>query len=265
MSSNRVAEEFDEISAVYDSTREPLETTTVDRMAETLQGWGVRRVLEVGVGTGRIAAPLTDRGLEVVGVDASRGMLGRARAKGLLRLVRGNAYRLPIRSATVDGTLFVHVLHLLDDPAGALTEGCRVARFGAVALVRPLAEEPTDEGPRLDPRKIVLDELEHQGVDVPPRARGGPRTAERQLLVDLPPDRLVTVQEGKVTERLDRDLALFERRASRWTLKVAPEKLARAVEVARVAIGDQTRSYRRVRALALWERPPAAPRSVPGH
>lgn len=38
-------------------------------------------LLELGVGTGRLALPLADRGLTVVGVDASAAMLDRLRAK----------------------------------------------------------------------------------------------------------------------------------------------------------------------------------------
>ncbi len=42
---------------------------------------GGHRVLELGVGTGRIAIPLAASGLQVVGLDASLAMLGRCRAK----------------------------------------------------------------------------------------------------------------------------------------------------------------------------------------
>lgn len=42
---------------------------------------GSTKVLELGVGTGRLAIPLAERGLDVTGVDASRAMLDRLRAK----------------------------------------------------------------------------------------------------------------------------------------------------------------------------------------
>lgn len=50
-------------------------TTTLARLAAG------RPVLELGVGTGRLAIPLAEQGLEVVGVDASAAMLDRMRAK----------------------------------------------------------------------------------------------------------------------------------------------------------------------------------------
>jgi SAM-dependent methyltransferase len=39
------------------------------------------RALELGVGTGRVAIPLTERGVEVVGIDASERMLAQLRTK----------------------------------------------------------------------------------------------------------------------------------------------------------------------------------------
>ena len=51
---------------------------TVDRLAE-LAGGGP--VLELGIGTGRVALPLVRRGIEVHGVDASDAMVARLRAK----------------------------------------------------------------------------------------------------------------------------------------------------------------------------------------
>lgn len=51
---------------------------TVDRLERLAAG---ARVLELGVGTGRLAIPLAARGLTVVGLDASGEMLGALRAK----------------------------------------------------------------------------------------------------------------------------------------------------------------------------------------
>lgn len=64
----------------------------VDR-AGTRSAGGPPRLLELGVGTGRLALPLAEAGLEVVGVDASNKMLDRLRAKPgaeALSLARGD-------------------------------------------------------------------------------------------------------------------------------------------------------------------------------
>lgn len=62
---------------------------------------GAGPVLELGVGTGRLAAPLLARGRAVVGLDASAAMLTRCRQRGLeaagLRLVRADMAALPFR------------------------------------------------------------------------------------------------------------------------------------------------------------------------
>ncbi|MFK4273854.1 SAM-dependent methyltransferase, partial [Streptomyces milbemycinicus] len=51
---------------------------TVDRLAE-LAGGGA--ALEFAIGTGRVAVPLAGRGVPVTGIELSRPMLDRLRAK----------------------------------------------------------------------------------------------------------------------------------------------------------------------------------------
>lgn len=53
-------------------------TPTVDRLA-ALAGDG--RALELAIGTGRVAIPLRERGVEVVGIELSRPMIARLREK----------------------------------------------------------------------------------------------------------------------------------------------------------------------------------------
>ncbi len=263
MISSQTVAQFDAISEVYDATREPLDGPQLAAIAARLRGWGIADLLEVGVGTGRVAGPIGSEGFRVTGVDASRGMLARARAKGVPRLVRGSAYRLPFADRSVDAALFVHVLHLLDAPVAALAEACRVSRVGATALVRPpTAAEPFARPEEERPRRLVIDLLRRDGVEIPARAEGGPPRAERRLVTDHPPDRMETVSDVEVTEPLAEELVMFERRASRWTLEVPPEKMARAVAAARAIVGTRTHTYRRVLAVALWEHPPA-PRAPP--
>lgn len=261
MPTRAVAQAFDQISPVYDSTRDQLDAGTLETIATRLREKGVRSILEVGVGTGRVALPLVRRGFEVTGIDVSSGMLAVARSKGLSRLVRGSAYRLPFRDREFDTALFVHVLHLLDDVPTALNESSRVARLGAMGLVHPEtphSPEPA-EGADQTPRRIFFEQLAKEGY--PPRGRGGgPRAKERELLRDLPPESLEVVSDREVTEPLARRLDMFEHRASRHTLDIPPDVLRRAAAAARAALGDRTVTYRRVEALATWSRAPYPPR-----
>lgn len=248
---------FDEVSRVYDATREPLDPSVLDRIVLCLQHWRIRSLLEIGVGTGRVAAPLSAWGFELTGVDSSLNMMRKAREKHLERLVRGIAESLPFRDASFDGALFAHVLHVLEDPRLAIREACRVARFGALALVEPARTGGPDlfERPEEDPRRLVYEYLREEGIEIPRRA-GGPRLRERALLAEIPPDQLEVVSDTTVTEPLARPLAVLAARGSRWILHVPPEILERAVARARREIGDRTVTYRRVRALARWTRPP---------
>jgi len=258
MPTHEVAEAFDQISVVYDSTRDPLDPATLYAIAARLHAKGIRTVLEVGVGTGRIAAPLVGHGFDVTGLDASLGMLEVAHSKGLTRLVRGNAYRMPFGDLAFDTTLFVHVLHLLDHAALALREAVRVGRQGATALVHPAVTGPTDplDSSEHEPRRLVYGYLARAGYRVPGPA-GGPRTRERALLGEFPPDDLTIIGDRMVTEPLAKRVDMLARRGSRHTLEVPTDVLERAVAAARAEIGDRTITYRRVEALATWSTAPA--------
>lgn len=257
-----VAAQFDQISLVYDDTRDPLDAATLGAMAERLRAARIQRILDVGVGTGRVSRPLLELGFDVTGADASAGMLSVARRKGLPRLVRASAYRLPFRDRTFDATLLVHVLHLLDRVPDALNEGVRVSRHGVKALVspgRPRAEEADRTYP--DPRRLLAEYLEREGYPTP-GGFGGPRVRERKLLEEFPPDELVVVGDHEVTELLGRRLDMLERRGSRHTLNIPPEVLHRAADAVRAEIGDRTVTYRQVESLATWSGGPYRQSSV---
>ena len=92
-----VAERYDDGSSEMFSA-EVLEPT-VDLLAELARGG---RALELGIGTGRVALPLAERGVEVRGIDLSQAMVAKLREKP------GGA-RIPVAtgdfaSTRVDGT-----------------------------------------------------------------------------------------------------------------------------------------------------------------
>ncbi|MGH8898620.1 MAG: class I SAM-dependent DNA methyltransferase [Egibacteraceae bacterium] len=75
------AEYGDQWAAVYDRIpmRSQAETDEAVEALARLAGGG--RVLELGIGTGRLALPLAARGLDVHGIDASEAMVAQLRAK----------------------------------------------------------------------------------------------------------------------------------------------------------------------------------------
>ena len=259
MAADQVTRDFDTLSSVYDQTREPLDPSTIQGLQAYLAEHHWSRVLEVGVGTGRVAVPLVDRGVKVVGVDASRGMLGRAAAKGLPYLVRGDAYCLPFPDSAFDAVLFVHVLHILDRPSLGLREGARVGRNGVLAILNLPAkkEQGADPPPEEEPRRIVREVLTEAGY--PDLLRAGPRAKEQKILRTYPPTELRVLSSREVTEPLSKRLDLIEKRAYRHVLRLPPDVLARAVASARERVGTRTVTYRRTEAVAWWKGPPGSP------
>lgn len=145
---------FDRAAHLYDETRgfPPGIGEQVAEAASDLIGHAAR-VLEVGIGTGRIARPLLARGVNVVGVDLSPKMMRRlleSLPPGAPRppLARADAAWLPFADARFDAVLSVHVFHLIAHWRAALHEVRRMLRPGGVFLTgydwRP-PESPGDQ------------------------------------------------------------------------------------------------------------------------
>ena len=95
------------------------------------------RVLEVGIGTGRIALPLVPHVRDVFGVDLSTKMLARLLAKRTDQRVytaNGDALHLPFATHTFDAVVAVHVFHLIVEWQDVLHEIARVLRPEGVLL-----------------------------------------------------------------------------------------------------------------------------------
>jgi SAM-dependent methyltransferase len=91
----------DAFADVYDSWYRDLPGTErcVEHLARAASG---RPLLELGVGTGRLALPLARRGVEIVGLDSSKAMLDRLGAKlegESIRLVCADMAAPPLRPA----------------------------------------------------------------------------------------------------------------------------------------------------------------------
>jgi ubiquinone/menaquinone biosynthesis C-methylase UbiE len=126
---------FDMIVDIYDETR-GLPTDTMNEIIDVLdKEIGDGKVLDLGVGTARFAHPLHIKGNYVAGVDISHSMLGRARSKGLNRLVIGDACNLPFKESTFDFVISVHLLHLVDDSSRVLREIKRVGKGRLISVL----------------------------------------------------------------------------------------------------------------------------------
>ena len=119
---------FDRVATIYDATRGLAPRAMARVLGVLVDELHGKRVLEVGVGTGRYAVPLQKSGIRVVGVDISRSMVEFGLAKGLRDVVFADGAHLPFRRHAFDVATTNHVLHLVADWRDVLTEIARVTR-----------------------------------------------------------------------------------------------------------------------------------------
>jgi SAM-dependent methyltransferase len=136
---------FDRIADSYDETRGGLERGRAAAAALHRLLPPAGPLLEVGVGTGLVAAGLTELGRHPVGVDLSRPMLDRAAARIPGRVAVGDAERLPVRTGSVAGAYLVHVLHLVGDIPRTLAEVLRVLRPDGRMVTTVFPDGPFDD------------------------------------------------------------------------------------------------------------------------
>jgi SAM-dependent methyltransferase len=148
------------VAAAYDDSAEEMfqpdvVAATADFLAE-LAGDG--RALELGIGTGRIAVPLAERGVPVHGIDMSRAMVARLRGKP-----GGDAIGVTIgdfATTRVDGTFRLAYL-VFNTIANLTTQAAQVACFrNAAAHLEPggcfVIEVGVPELRRLPPGQNVV-------------------------------------------------------------------------------------------------------------
>jgi len=206
---------FDRIAHCYDETR-AIPPAACAAVVAAIAGVLRRRashpfLLEIGVGTGRIAVPLADAGVDLVGVDIAPAMLARLRARRPdLPVLRAAAAELPFRPGTFDAVLFVHVLHLLSDANAALRAARRVTRPGGVLLYGQEEFPNAPLRPVIAMMRTLVAEL--AGVDLDPRS---PRERAR---------------EAFAADAREAGVELEEIVAARWTVEMVARRLIASVE-----------------------------------
>lgn len=233
---------FDRAAGYYDETRSlspRASRAQANLLASELRAGAA--CLEIGVGTGRIALPLHERGVALVGVDLSRPMLDVLiqKAGGAIPfpLALADATALPFRDARFGAAVASHVLHLVSDVEEALDELLRVVRPGGRILLdlggggggtmgewwrdgRRIFREaagldPRPEGPELRPR-----------VDARLRSRG----AVPKELEPVSEVRRITPEEG---------ICHLERGLYSYTWGATDEQRRRGAEALRAAVKER--------------------------
>lgn len=230
--SRRVPERipFDRVADVYDATR-GLPPRVLARatgvLSELLQG---RRVLEVGVGTGRYAVPLQKSGIRLIGVDIAPKMVARGLEKGMRDVVFADGATLPFRDGSFGAATTNHVLHLVADWRNVLREIRRVLRTEGFyfSVIERERRRALSERYRDIARGLGYAELD-------------PGVHERDFPDRTPPERVLYAGHHEEAIRADEVLdTIFARRLYAFLWKVPDELHAKVMRAMRQEFGGKT-------------------------
>jgi predicted TPR repeat methyltransferase len=117
-----------------------------------------QRLLDLGIGSGLSAAPITKAGLQVVGMDFSEAMLDLCRVKGIaaeLKLHDLQATPWPFPAETFDHLVCCGVFHFMADLETIFEEAERVLRGnGIFAFTTKAAQRTNSHGQKYDQQTV---------------------------------------------------------------------------------------------------------------
>ena len=149
----------------------PLES--VEEFCGYLEDNGLKRVLDLGAGGGRLALLMARKGFQVVALDVSdaaqTALERKARRSGLdLTLVRHEMSSLPFIDGYFDGLVCTNVLHhgRMVEVRGAFAEAMRVLRRGGAALLVVVSDRDSrfGSGRRVERGTYVFTSGEEKGI-----------------------------------------------------------------------------------------------------
>ena len=226
---------FDQAVSYYDQTRtDP--AWVMDAVAESIMReaylTNASSVLEIGIGTGRIALPLLKHGLPVFGVDLSLAMMGELQKKISGRSARvafcqADANALPFAEAAFDAAYAVHVYHLVANWQYALGQALRVLKPHGALLISYHQRRPDSPNRRL--RQELVKRVAPFGIET---RRPGAQSSEElkteleKLVDDL---RIVHVATWAETSTLAEVLDQLEARIFSETWAIPPGIMAQVM------------------------------------
>lgn len=125
---DRLAGRYDTVVRLFDSSYGRVR----ERLDRDLPPGG--RMLEIAAGTGQFTVDLASRAEHLVATDISPEMVARLRKRVVQAGVQGvecrvmSAYELDAKDGSFDGVFCANALHVMDDPAQALSEFRRVLK-----------------------------------------------------------------------------------------------------------------------------------------
>jgi ubiquinone/menaquinone biosynthesis C-methylase UbiE len=235
--------EYDSMADEYDATRESATQAEVDALAKSLEG--CRTVLDVGVGTGRFAKPLSEIGFEVTGMDVSRRMLAKAREKGLERLLLGDAYKLPFRDKSFDAAIIIHVLHVVVDWATVMQDLGRVTKGHVMSILRVPQRAAT-------PPPAIGSPVPGLNAGYPVRTQHRMWQNELELKARVPPLKLERIRDETITIPVADALRSMQAKRAMGAQIIPPEVKQQMLERIIAMAGVQSVQRRVVEDLAVW-------------
>jgi SAM-dependent methyltransferase len=225
---------FDRVAHIYDETRAlPAEVVAhvADVLAAAVSGRGP--CLEIGVGTGRIAVPLHEHGVAMVGVDLSDAMLavlvGKGDGRAPFPVARADATRLPFADNSFGAGIASHVFHLIPTWRDAVDELLRVVRPGGVVFT-----SFTDRTGGSVPHRVR--ERFREACGLPPGNVGADQAGRQVREVLLAAGAIATEVLEVPVARTETVSGLIDELASgwwSWTWDLEPEVLAHAAAATR--------------------------------
>ena len=212
-------------------------TPIIDRMQDMLVGCAT--MLDVGVGTGRFALPLGEKGLQIVGLDISAPMMQKAKNKGLRDLVRGDGRILPFQNHAFDGVLLVHLLHLVDDWIRIVHEVGRVSSKLVMAVISTPRGSPVQQD--------YLKFREEMGHPLR-RLNNG----ENDLSLLVPPTRRRHAVDHTSTRNAETAISSLERGDYAISWDLSREIHSKIIEKLRSKYGQNDYSRKYVYEVATW-------------
>ena len=126
------------------------------------------RILDIGCGSGALAATLQAEGADVTGIDPNPAAIEAARNQApTATFHQGTAETLPFQDEAFDAAIIVNALHHVpvDDMDRALAQARRVIRTaGVIVVIEPLAEGSSFEAMRLIDDETEICELAQQAL-----------------------------------------------------------------------------------------------------
>lgn len=239
---------FDRAADYYDQTRalpEWRHDAMIDALVRETALTQASRVLEIGIGTGRIGISVAEHVRRLFGVDLSVEMMNKLRLKLAntnlaIDIAQANARDLPFVGSTFDVVYAVHVYHLVENWRGAIGDAFRVLRPGGKFVVS--FHKRDESSPNVLLRRRMRELAQEYGIDTRrPGVQSEGETFAEIVKWDASP-RVVETSVWQETEKVSEILEELDRQifSETWTIprEVMDKLMPRLREWAKQKYGD---------------------------